>query len=213
MPLLFALDQQLIVSSAAPLTYLILVNKETLLQACHSVRNDISIGLGTGTVGGGGNPSLVSSMPPGVVPGHVDSASAPLLSGCGNYLLTQSQASNHSASSSPSARRPSSGFDGINEGADVRANAAVVDGHADVCASAVMTHVNDNDADDSIFDDALCKILGASSRVVSSLDLDLAFDAVNVNVDIACIPLLSPLSSLLPSLASRPPSAAAGEPI
>ena len=33
MPLLFALDQQLIVSSAAPLTSLILVNRETLLQA------------------------------------------------------------------------------------------------------------------------------------------------------------------------------------
>jgi len=32
-PLLFALDQQLIVSSAAPLTFLILVNRETLLQA------------------------------------------------------------------------------------------------------------------------------------------------------------------------------------
>ena len=31
---LFALDQQLIVSSAAPLTSLILVNRETLLQAC-----------------------------------------------------------------------------------------------------------------------------------------------------------------------------------
>ena len=33
-PLLYALDQQLIVSSAAPLKSLILVNRETLLQAC-----------------------------------------------------------------------------------------------------------------------------------------------------------------------------------
>ena len=60
---------------------------------------------------------------------------------CGNYLPTQSQASYHSASSSPSARRPSSGFDGVNEEADVRANATVVDGHADVRASAVMSAI------------------------------------------------------------------------
>jgi len=32
--ILFALDQQLILSSAAPLTSLILVSRETLLQAC-----------------------------------------------------------------------------------------------------------------------------------------------------------------------------------
>jgi len=72
-------------------------------------------GLGAGAVGGGGNPSLVSSMPPDVVPGPVDSASAPQSSGRGNYLPTQSQASYHSASSSPSACRPSSGFDGVNK--------------------------------------------------------------------------------------------------
>ena len=94
-----------------------------------SVRSDIIIGLGTGTVGGGGNPSLVSSMPPGVVPGPFDSASAPPSSGRGNYLPMKSQASYHSASSSPSARRPSSGFDGVNKEAHVRTNAAVVDGH------------------------------------------------------------------------------------
>jgi len=85
-------------------------------------------------------------MPPGVVPGPVDSASAPPLSGRGNYLPTQSQASYHSASSSPSACRPSSGFDGVNEEADVRANASTVDGHANVSDGAVMTHVNDDDA-------------------------------------------------------------------
>ena len=71
-------------------------------------------------------------MPPGVVPSPIDSASAAPSSGRGNYLPTQSQASYYSASSSPSARRPSSGFDGVNEEVNVRANAAVVDGHADV---------------------------------------------------------------------------------
>ena len=73
-------------------------------------------------------------MTTGVVPGPVDSASDPPSSGRGNYLPTQSQALYHSAS----ARRPSFGFDGVNEEANVRANAAVVNGHADVRASAVM---------------------------------------------------------------------------
>ena len=86
-------------------------------------------------------------MPPGVVHGPDDSASAPLSSGRGKYLPTQSQASYHSASSSPSACRPSSGFDSVNEEADVRANATVVDGHADVRVSAVMTDDTDDDAD------------------------------------------------------------------
>ena len=83
-------------------------------------------------------------MPPVVVPGPVDSASAPPSLGCGNYLPTQSQASYHSAPSSPSARRcSSSGFDGVNEElqANVRANAAVVDGHADVCTALAKTLV------------------------------------------------------------------------
>eukprot|EP00277_Geminigera_cryophila_P044762 CAMPEP_0173082006 /NCGR_PEP_ID=MMETSP1102-20130122/17818_1 /TAXON_ID=49646 /ORGANISM="Geminigera sp., Strain Caron Lab Isolate" /LENGTH=39 /DNA_ID= /DNA_START= /DNA_END= /DNA_ORIENTATION= len=39
-------------------------------------------------------------MTTGVVPGLVDSASAPPSSGRGNYLPTQSQTSYHSASSS-----------------------------------------------------------------------------------------------------------------
>ena len=99
-----------------------------------SVRSDIMIGLGADTVGEGGNPSLVSSMPSGVVHGPFDSVSAPPSSSRGNYLPTQSQASYHSASSSPSARRPSSSFDGVNEEATVRANAAVVPGYADVRA-------------------------------------------------------------------------------
>jgi len=177
------------------------------------VRSDIIIGLGAGTVGRGGNPSLVSSMPPGVVPGPVDSASAPPSSGCGNYQPTQSQESYHSASSSPSVRRPSSGFDGVNEEANVRANAAVVDGHADVSASAVMTDDNDDDANVGNLDDTLSEILSASSRVATSLDLDLAFGAVDVNDDLTCTSLLSPLSPLPPPIASPPSSAAAGEPI
>jgi len=77
----------------------------------------------------------------------------------------------------------------------------------------MSVHVNDDDADDGIVDDALCEILGASSRVATSLDLDLAFGAVDVNVDLACTSLLSPLSPLPPPIASPPSSAAAGEPI
>jgi len=41
------------------------------------VHSDIINGLRTGTVGEGSNPSLFASMTPGVVPGPVDSASAP----------------------------------------------------------------------------------------------------------------------------------------
>jgi len=139
-------------------------------------------------------------MPPGVVPGPVDSASAPPSSGRGNYLPTQSQASYHSASSGPSARHPSSGFDGVNEEANVRVNATVEDGHADVRANAVMTDDNDDDADVGTLDDTLSEILGISSRDATSRDLDLAFGAVDVNDDLACTSLLSPLSpSPLPS--------------
>jgi len=177
------------------------------------VRSDILNGLGAGAVGGGGNPSLFSSMPPGVVHGPVDSASVPPSSGRGNYLPTQSQASYHSASSSPLARCPSSGFDRVNEEANVRANAAVVDGHADVRARDVMTNDNDNDANVSNLDDTLSEILGVSSRVATSLDLDLAFGALDVNDNLACTSLLSPLSPLHPPIASPPPSTAAGEPI
>ena len=122
-------------------------------------------------------------MPPGVFPGPVDSASAPPSSSRGNYLPTQSQALYHIASSSPSARHPFSGFDSVNEEANVHANAAVLDGHANVRASAVMTHVNDDDDDECIFEDALCEILGATFKVTTSLDLDLAFGAVDVNTE------------------------------
>jgi len=133
--------------------------------------------------------------------------------GRGNYLPTQSQASYHSAPSSPSARRPSSGFDGVNEEANVRANVTVVDGHADVRASAVTTEDNDDGANVGNLDDILSDILGASSRIATPLDLDLAFGAVDVTDGLSCTSLLSPLSPLVPPIASSPSSAAAGEPI
>ena len=150
-------------------------------------------------------------MPSGVVHGPFDSA--PPLSSRGTYLPTQSQASYHSVSSSPSARRPSSAFDGVNEEANVRANAAVVPEYADVRASAVMTDDNNDDVNDGNFDDTLSEILGTSSRVATSPDLDLAFGAFDVNVDLACTSLLSPLSHLPPPTSSPPSSAVAGEPI
>ena len=102
----------------------------------------------------------------------------------GRYLPTQSQASYHSVSLSPLARRPSSAFDGVTEEANVRANAAVVPGYADVRASDAMTDDNNDDGDDGNFDDTLSEILGISSRVATSHDLDLAFGAVDVNVDL-----------------------------
>jgi len=95
----------------------------------------------------------------------------------------------------------------------VRANAAVVDGHATVRASAVMTNDNSDNADVGNLDDTLSEILGVSFRVATSLDLDLAFGTVDVNDDLACTSLLSPLFPLTPPIASPPPSAAAGGPI
>jgi len=73
---------------------------------------------------------------------------------------------------------------------------------------------NDND-DDNVgdLDDILSEILGASSRAATSLDLDLAFGAVDINDDLVCTSLLSPLSTLPPPIASPPSSTAAGEPI
>jgi len=178
-----------------------------------SVRSDIIIDLSTGTVGGGGNPSLVSSMSSGVVHGPCDSASAPPSSSCGNYLDTQSQALYHSASSNPLARRPSSGFDSVNEEANVGANATVIHGHANVSASAVMTDNNNDNVNACNFDDTLSEILGTSSRVATSPDLDLAFGVIDVNVHLACTSLLSPLSHLPLPISFPPSSTAAGEPI
>jgi len=170
---LFALDRRLIVSSAALLTSLILVNKETLVQArllpaILSASGVIINGLGAGAVGGGGNPSLSPGRATGTVPSSVVSASIPLSPGRGLYLPMQSQASYRSASSSPSARRPSSGFDVHNEEADARENIVVADGRADVRASAAMTDDNDDDADNGNFDDTLGEIVGASFKVTPS---------------------------------------------
>jgi len=152
-------------------------------------------------------------MPPGVVHGPDYSLSALPSSGRGNYLPTQSQAWYHNASSSPSARSPSSGFDSVNEEANVRANATVVDGHANVRASAVMTKDNNDGANIGNLDDILSKIFGASFRVATLLNLDLVFGAVNVTDCLSCTSLLSPLSHLPPPISSPPSSAAAGQPI
>ena len=51
-------------------------------------------------------------------------------------------------------------------------------GMPDVRASAVMTEDNIDDVDDGNFDATLSEILGTSSRVATSPDLDLAFGAV-----------------------------------
>ena len=75
-----------------------------------------------------------------------------------------------------------------------------------------MTNHNDDDANDGNFD-TLSELLGTSSRVAPSLDLDLTFGSVDPNVDPACTLNLSPLSPLSPHLASPLPCATAGEPI
>jgi len=76
-----------------------------------------------------------------------------------------------------------------------------------------MTEDNDDGANVGNLDDILSDILGASSRVATPLDLDLAFGAVDVTDDLSCTSLLSPLFPLPPPIASPPSSAAAGEPI
>ena len=53
---------------------------------------------------------------------------------------------------------------------NVRANAAVVPGYADVRASTAMTDDNNDDGDDGNFDDTLSEILSISSRVATSPD-------------------------------------------
>jgi len=63
-----------------------------------------------------------------------------------------------------------------------------------------MTVDNDDDADDGIYDDILSEILGASSRVAPSLDLDLAFGAVDsTSTPLALHFSLHSPPSLLPS--------------
>ena len=70
----------------------------------------------------------------------------------------------------------------------------------------MTTDDNNDDADVGNFDDTLSEILGVSSRVATSLDLDLAFGAVDVNDDLAYASLLSPLYPLPPPITSPPPS-------
>ena len=76
-----------------------------------------------------------------------------------------------------------------------------------------MTEDNNDDVDDGNFDDTLSEILGTSSRVATSPDLDLAFGAVHVTDGLSCTSLLSPLSPLPPPITPPPSSAAAGESI
>ena len=71
----------------------------------------------------------------------------------------------------------------------------------------------DDDDDDGNFVDTLSEILGSSSKVTTSLDLDLVYDTVDATVDRVCTSLLSPLSHFSPPISSPPSSAAAGEPI
>jgi len=92
----------------------------------------------------------------------------------------------------------------VHEKANARENVVIADGHADVLVSAAMSDDNDDDADDGDFDDTLGEILGASFMATPSLDLDLAFGAVDSNVDPARTYLLSPLFPLPPPLASPP---------
>ena len=81
-----------------------------------------------------------------------------------------------------------------------------VDGHANVRESAVMTDDNDNDADVGNLDHTLSEILGVSIRVTTSLNLDLAFGAIDVNDHFSLhsppSPLPSPLLLLLLLLGS-----------
>jgi len=143
----------------------------------------------------------------GAVPGSVDSAPTPLSSGRSIYLPTQSQALYRSTSSNivslrPSARRPSSCFVD-NDQADARENVVIADRHADVCASAVITdNDNDNGVDVGDFDDTLGEIPVASFMAAPSLDLDLAFGAVDSNVDFDRTHLLSSPPPPSPRLSS-----------
>ena len=107
----------------------------------------------------------------------------------------QSPASYCSASSSPSARCHTSGFDVDNAEANVRANVAVADGHADIRARAVMSDNEiDYDANEDDFDDTHVEALGALFRATPSLNLNLLFGAVDSNVNLRRPALLSPLS-------------------
>ena len=176
-----------------------------------SVRSDIIIGFGVGTVGGGDNPSLVSSMPPGVVHGPDDFV-LPLC--CRAVVTTCLRKVKHHITSS--LRVPQLAVPPLTLTVSTRklsANATVVDGHVNVRASAVMIDDNNDSANIGNLDDILSEILSASSRVATLLDLDLAFGAVDVTDDLSYTSLLSPLSPLPPPITSPPSSAPVVEPI
>ena len=122
--------------------------------ACGPVCSAIINDLGAGAVQEGGNSSLSPGRATGAISGSFDFTSIPLSPGRGIYLPTQSHASYSSASSSPSACRPSTCFEIDNNEADARENVIVADGHANVRASAVMTDDNSDDGvDNGDFDD------------------------------------------------------------
>ena len=139
MQLLFTLDQQLIVSSAALLTSLILVSRENLLQA-----RLLSVALSVTTF----SMALVQVQSVGMailcwfLP--CLQASFPvlltlLLPPCRRAVLTTCLRKDRHRITKPLqvpqlVVLPESGFDSVNEEANVRTNAAVVDGHADVRA-------------------------------------------------------------------------------
>ena len=67
-----------------------------------------------------------------------------------------------------------------------------------------MTDDNNDNADVSNLDDTLSEILGVSSKVATSFDLDLAFGVVDFNDDLACTSLLSALFHLPPPITCPP---------
>jgi len=210
-PLLFALVRRLIVSSAALLASLILVNSKTLVQA-----RLLPVILSVTTL----SMALVQVQSRRVAILHCPLAGLlaqfPGLSSLflSLYHWVAVSSFRHKAMhciAAPLRVCPSSCFDVVNEEADARENVVVADGHANVRASAGMTNDNasDNDTDDGDFDGNLGKILGASSMATPSLDPDLAFGAVNSNIDLARTNLLS-IPSPLPHLLPSPPPSTAG---
>ena len=95
------------------LTSLILVNRETLVQArlLQAILSVVTCSMVIVQMQSGGVAILrcpLAGRATGSVPSSVVAASIPLSPGCSLYLPTQSQASYRNVTSSPSARRPSS---------------------------------------------------------------------------------------------------------
>jgi len=79
---------------------------------------------------------------------------------------------------------------------NARENVVVAEGHVDVRASTATMSTMPT----TMILITLGEILGASFRDSPSLDLDLAFGAIDSNVDLACTRLLFPPSPLHPLL-------------